>query len=150
MQVIEHEHDGCIFGRALEQVDHRTEEQIALGLGLARSRRRSGDTARKVGDEARELAATRGHVRMQQAARCVAYQMRERFGPRLIRGTQVFVAVAGEYDRAIVVRAAREVCSQGRLADSRFPGDDYRPASALDLHSRQRDIEQGTLVLASY
>ena len=130
MQVVEHEQRRRDLRLRLEPARDRLEQQVALGLGIARRRREPGQPLLELGHEPAELAGGRAEQRRELVVGRVADDVRERFDERLERHAEPVVAPTEEHEAAVEIDRAAELGREARLADAGLARDEHRAARA--------------------
>ena len=124
---------GSVRDIAARRSRHRFEQSVALGLGVGLHRRREpGDAGREVGEDTRQLAAEGSELGLDPIGGHARDVVPQRFGERLERHAELFVAAAPQHGRSVSMRVPHELAHQPRLADARLARHEHRAACALD------------------
>ena len=123
VEVVEHEQDGPLRRRLLEQCSDRLERAIALARGVA-GRGRLAERGQQAGQRA--VAEPALALDRRQPGEVAL----ERLDPRLVGEQALLVAAPEQHRRALAVHAPGELAEQGRLADPRLAGGERDPQRA--------------------
>jgi hypothetical protein len=143
VQVFQYEHERGARGRLREQRRDRLEHQVAARLEIAwRDRRFAGGRRGELRDQSRQLAGARAQREAVLVQLDVAGVVPQRLDERLVRDQRLLMAPRVEHG-ALIVRRARELADQARLADPGLARHQDQPAAARTrlLPGRPQDVE---------
>ncbi len=124
MQIVEDQHHRSVLRGAVQQIRDRVEEPCLLEPRLGPDRIGRLDDR----DEASDLAAVFGHMRVDNVGVETGQGRAQGFGEGLVGHCEVFLAATEQNERALVVRAPSRRRHQAGLAHARFTGDEHSAA----------------------
>ena len=139
LHVVEHEHDGSIPRRLLEDADDGSVEPVPLRVRVDLvGGREVAEPRRQPPAQARQGRTVGLDVTLERSELGVSDVVLERLDKRTVGNSELLVAAPEEHDGPLVVGAPRHLGSQRGLALSRLPGDQEHLAALVARRPLQR------------